>query len=108
MNISQIKRKLDDAGIWYSVLVQNDEIDIEEVTTVPHLCTDMHRKLFVLTSSNARVAEDAVQDWNAFANVIIDSGSTKLLRKLTPINLLIVGTTDLGQVIGLLNEATRR
>lgn len=107
MNINNIKRALENAGIWYSALLENDDININEVTTIPHLQSEMHQKLFVLTTGNIKEAEQAVDDWKAFANVVLDCGCSKYLRKLTPLNLVLVGSNDIGKVVGILNELTR-
>ena len=107
MNIHNIKRVLDNAGIWYSCLLENDDINIVEVTTIPHLQAEMHSKLFVLDTGNIKEAEQAVGDWNGFTNVILDGGCTKYLSKLTPLNLILVKGTDIGKAIGALHEAMR-
>ena len=108
MNISQIKRTLDAADVWYSCLLENDEVSMTEVTTIPHLCSEMHRKLFILDTGNIHEAEQAVSDWRLFANVILDTDCTKYLSKLNPVNLILVSKNQIGEVIGLLNEAMRR
>lgn len=108
MNIIQVKRALDAADVWYSCLLESDDVNIDEVTTIPHVCSEMYKKLFILTSGNVREAEQAVSDWSLFANVVLDANCTKYLSKLTPINLLLVGPNDVGEVIELLNELARR
>lgn len=108
MNITQIKRTLDAANVWYSCLLENDDVSIDEVTTIPHLCSEMHKKLFILNGGNIREAEQAVPDWSLFANVVLDVSCTKYLSKLNPVNLLLVSKNQLGEVIGLLNELARR
>lgn len=108
MNIEEIKKVLDKEGIWHSSLVENPEMTIDEVTTIPHLCNEMYKKLFIITTGNVREAEQAVSDWHLFANVILDTGCTSYLSKLTPHNLLLVYKDDIGKVIGSLNEAMRR
>lgn len=107
MNVNNIKRVLDNSGIWYSCLAENEDVCIDEVTTVPCLQSEMHRKLFVLTTGNIKEAEQAVFDWNGFANVLLDTGCTKYLRKLSPLNLILVGSGDIGKAVGVLNEAMR-
>ena len=108
MHIYQIKKTLDSAGVWYSCLLENDDMNIDEVATEPHLCSEMYKKLFILTSGNIREAEQSVSDWSLFANVILDTSCTKYLSRLTPINLLLIGKNDVGKVVGLLNELARR
>ena len=108
MNIKQIKRALDDADIWYSCLHENDDINISEVTTVPYLQSEMHKKLVILTNSGLREAERSGADLSQFINVILDSKCVrKYLRKLSSCNLILVGSKDIGKVIVALNEAVR-
>lgn len=108
MNIKNVKRILDAEGIWYSSISENSDVCIEEVTTIPHMCADMPKKLFVLTSGNIKEAEESVEDWGNFTNVLFDCGlSKKYLRKLPAVNLILVGKTDIGRAIGALNEAMR-
>lgn len=107
MNINQIKRVLENENIWYSVLCENDDIDIDEVTTIPHICSEMYKKLFVLTTGNVQEAEKAVSDWKLFANVVLDTECTKYLSRLSSYNLILVGKNDIGRAIGALNEAVR-
>jgi hypothetical protein len=108
MNINQLKRVLDAEGVWYSVIKENDDICIDEMTTVPQLCSDMHRKILVLTTGNIKEAERSAEDWSGFVNVILDGGcSKKYLRKLSAPNLILVGKNDIGRTIGALHEALR-
>ncbi len=107
MNINNVKRALENAGIWYSVPLENDDINIDEVTTIPHVQSEMYKKLFVLTTGNIKEAEKAVSDWRLFANVILDAGCAKYLRKLNPLNLVLVGSNDIGKAVGVLHEALR-
>lgn len=108
MTINNVKRALENADIWYSCLLENDDVCIDEVTTIPHLCSEMHKKLFILNSSNIREAVQAVPDWSLFINVVLDVSCTEYLSKLTPLNLVLVGKNQMGEVIGLLNELARR
>lgn len=109
MNIKQIKQVLDADGIWYSVLNENDDIDVNEMTTIPRSQVDMHKKLLVLTTGNIKEAEQAVDDWSAFINVILDSGcSKKYLSRLKAPNLILVGKNDIGKTIGAIHEAMRK
>ncbi len=109
MNINQIKRVLDADGIWYSVINENDDICIEEMTTVPRSQVDMHKKLLVLTAGNLKEAEKAGDDWSNFINVILDAGcSKKYLSRLNAPNLILVGQNDVGKTIGALHEAMRK
>ena len=107
MNINNIRRALDNAGIWYSCLRENDDINVVEVTVLPCLHSEMHKKLFVLTTANIREAEKSMPDWNGFINVLLDSNCTKYLRRLSPMNLIIVGHRDIGRAIDILNAAMR-
>ncbi len=106
MNINNIKRALDNEGIWYSALCENQDVNIEETTTVPHLCSEMHRKLFFLTSANIKEVEK-VSDWTAFANVVLESNCAKCLRRLSPLNLLIVSKNDIGRAIDAVHKIAR-
>lgn len=108
MTINNIKRALDNANIWYSCLTENDDINIVDVTTTPYLQSDMHQKLFILTTGNIKQAEKSVSDWNGFTNVILDTECTKYLSKLNSLNLILVGKNDIGKAIGALHEALRR
>lgn len=107
MNIENVKRALDNAGVWYSCLLKSEDVNIDEVTTIPHLQSEMYKKLFVLTTGNIKEAERSVSDWRLFANVILDAGCAKYLRKLNPLNLVLVGSNDIGKAIGALHEALR-
>ena len=98
MNINNVKRALENAGIWYSVPLENDDINIDEVTTIPHVQSEMYKKLFVLTTGNIKEAERAVSDWSLFA---------KYLHRLNPLNLVLVGSNDIGKAVGVLHEALR-
>ncbi len=109
MNIKQIKQVLDADGIWYSVLNENNDIDVDEMTTIPRSQVDMHRKLLVLTTGNIKEAEQAVDDWSSFINVILDAGcSKKYLSRLKAPNLILVGKNDVGKTIGAIHEAMRK
>lgn len=108
MNILNIKRALEDANVWFSCLEENSDVNIVDVTTVPS-GSDMHDKLVVLTTGNIKQAEEAVEDWSVFINVILDSNCSKkkYLRKLSAAcNLLLV--SDIGKAVGTLHEALRR
>ena len=108
MNIKNIKRVLDDANIWYSCPTENDDINILEVTAVPTIQSEMYRKLFVLTDSSLRKAQKNGTDLSMFANVVLDCNSVpKYLRKLTPLNLILIGSGDIDKAISALNEAMR-
>lgn len=106
MTINNIKRRLENADILYSCLTENDDINIVEVTTNLYLQDEMHRKLFVLTKGNIKQAEKA-NNWNLFVNVVLDTACTKYLSKLNSLNLLLVGSKDIGRVTSVLNEAMR-
>jgi len=104
MNINNIKRRLENADIWYSCLTENDDINIVEVTDNLYLQSEMHRKLFVLTKNNIKQAEK-LNDWSLFVNVMLDSACTKYLSRLNSLNLIIVSGKDIGRAVSVLNEA---
>ncbi len=109
MNIEQIKTVLGKADIWFAALSENHSVDIDDVTTIPHVCDDMHKKIFVLNTGNIREAEQSVFDWDNFANVILDADCIRgYLKKITANNLMIVGRTDIGKAIGAIHEALNK